>query len=475
MRTNVIKFKKQEISIIEKILRDNNLQQCLSILPVMSFDQEYVILQEKLFDGFKIAPKWELENKAWKLDGLWYNWYIKSNDSWPEELFDRKTMKPYDTPWGMVELHMPWSLFRVSNQLIELFQNIPRCTLHDFLDDYSKGSMHRFSTVFNGVPSEWPISLDVAIDNKTKISFFTPKKITELLKSDALGYTSFFNKDRTLSDCMSDIDLRQKKATMTTFHRAIEKLCVSAYRRPWNSSVENQFSDTLMLNGVGDLDVKLVLYDAKHIPWAYDGESYHTNIDGHTSGTLGRSCMRSHEDQKKVAFYAKLGDNLKILVLQHKDGSVMGRALIWQNCYNRRRKDSFQVMDRVYSTENRYEVLFHHYAITNNIIRKKLNSYTNNTLVQPNGKGGVGACLVQLPNKIKDQFKLEGENRLLWPWLDTFKFYDVKANALVTHKQLGGEYFMQSTSGRYSRVRYDDYKSVELISIMQAKNLEVYQ
>jgi len=475
MRTHVIKFKKQEDSIIEKILRDNNLQKCLSVLPLMSFDEEYVILEEKLFDGFKIVPKWDLENKAWKLDEMWYNWYIKSNDSWPAELFDRRTMKPYDTPYGMVELHMPWSLFRVSNQLIELFQNIPKCTLHDFFEDYSKGSMHRFSSVFNGVPSEWPISLDVAMDDKTRISFFTPKKITELLKADALGYTNYFNKDRSLSDCMADIDLRQKKATMTTFHRAIEKLCVSAWNRPWNASVENQFADTLMLNGVGDLKIELKLYDAKHIPWAYDWASYYRNSDDHTPGTLGRSCMRSLEDQKKVALYAKLGDNLKILVLEDCHGSVLGRALIWQNCYNRRRKDSFKVMDRVYTTENKYEVLFHHYAITNNIIRKKLNSYTNNTLVQPNGKGGVGACLVQLPDFIKDEFNLEGSDRLLWPWLDTFKFYDKKANALVTHKQLGGEYFMQSTSGRYSRIRYDEHKSAELISIMQAKNLEVYQ
>jgi len=475
MRTNVIKFKQQDDSIIQKILRDKNLYKCQSILPLVSFDEEYVILEEKLFDGFKIAPKWQLENKFWKLDEMWYNWYIKSNDSWPAELFDRRTMKPYDTPYGMVELHMPWSLFRVSNQLIELFQNIPRCSLHDFLEDYSRGSMHRFSSVFNGVPSEWPISLDVAVDNKTKISFFTPKKITELIKSDALGYTNYFNKDRTLSDCMADIEIRQKKATMTTFHRAMEKLCVDSYNRPWNSSVENQFSDTLMLNGVDDLDVKLQIYDSKHIPSAYDGKSYYRNSEGYTPGTLGRSCMRSEEDQRKVAFYAKLGDNLKILVLEHKDGSVVGRALIWQNCYNRRRKDSFQVMDRVYTTENRYEVLFHYYAKTNNIIRKKLNSYTNNTLVQPNGKGGVGACLIQMPDKIKDQFNSDGDNRLLWPWLDTFKFYDEKANALVTHKQLGGEYFMQNVSGRYSRLGSNEDRSIELISIMQAKNLEVYQ
>ena len=475
MRTNVIKFKQQDDSIIQKILRDKNLHKCQSILPLVSFDEEYVILEEKLFDGFKIAPKWQLENKFWKLDEMWYNWYIKSNDSWPAELFDRRTMKPYDTPYGMVELHMPWSLFRVSNQLIELFQNIPRCSLHDFLEDYSRGSMHRFSSVFNSVPSEWPISLDVAVDNKTKISFFTPKKITELIKSDALGYTNYFNKDRTLSDCMADIEIRQKKATMTTFHRAMEKLCVGSYNRPWNSSVENQFSDTLMLNGVDDLDVKLQIYDSKHIPSAYDGKSYYRNSEGYTPGTLGRSCMRSEEDQRKVAFYAKLGDNLKILVLEHKDGSVVGRALIWQNCYNRRRKDSFQVMDRVYTTENRYEVLFHYYAKTNNIIRKKLNSYTNNTLVQPNGKGGVGACLIQMPDKIKDQFNSDGDNRLLWPWLDTFKFYDEKANALVTHKQLGGEYFMQNVSGRYSRLGSNEDRSIELISIMQAKNLEVYQ
>ena len=241
-----------------------------------------------------------------------------------------------------------------------------------------------------------------------------------------------------------------------------------------------------MLNGLDDLDVEFELWPAKRIPEAYYGDNYWTDSEGNSKGTLGRSCMRSEHDQQKVKLYAKLGKNLKILVLI-RDGKIMARSLIWQNCYNRRRKDSFQVMDRVYTTENKYEILFHNYAKNNGIVRKKLNSYTNNTLIRPDGRGGIGACFVQLPKSIKKMYDSDkdasNERKLYWPWLDTFKFYDPESNCLVTHSQLGGRYKMQSTSGHHSQRLYSQHsehsvsaqedKTQKLIQIIESKNLKL--
>ena len=492
MKTQIVKFKRFSLDDLRDYLINNNLRQIINITDQIMChienDTEFFIMQEKLFEGYRVVPKWNLELKSSKLDGPWYNWYIKSNQFFPEDMFQAGPKIEDDVPWGMAALYMPWSLFRVSPELLELFNNVPRCSLHDFFEKYSRGLLEGES--FNNNCEEWPLSLSIAMDDKSKISFFTPKKIYEMLKSDACGFTNYFDHSKSLMENMDDLSLRKQKATMTTFGRAIEKLCTRF--RSWNRGFENQFEDAFMLNALDNLHVKLVEYSSKDIPWAYDGDSYYSNSDGHTPGSLGRSCMRSPDDQRKVAFYSKLGDSLKILVLEDEDSFVYGRALVWQNCYNRRRKDSFKVMDRVYTTENRYEILFHNYAKNNGIIRKKLNSYTNNALVKPDGKGGIGACFVQLPKSIKKSHdsdqkrnelpyddRIHKKRQLYWPWLDTFKFYDPEANCLTTHKQLGGLYKAQSTSGTlgsqlyYNDGRVHEERTQKLIQIIESKNLEL--
>jgi len=486
MKTETIKFKKFSADDLIEYLLSNNLRQIHRLTEQIVYhiehDIEFVIMQSGLFEGYRIVPKWNLGEKSSRLDDVWYNWYIKSSESFPEDMFDKRTMKDYETPWGMQELYMPWSLFRVSPGLLELFNNVPRCGLHGFLEDYSIGNIQPHIGTLSNQAEEWPLSLSIAIDDKSKISFFTPKKIYDMLKSDALGFTTWFDKTKSLAENMSDHSLRKRKGTMTSFGRALEKLC--NYHRSWDRTYENQFEDAFMLNGLDDLNVEFELWPAKRIPEAYHGDNYWQDEGGNSHGTLGRSCMRSEQDQMKVKFYARLGKNLKILVLI-KDSKIMARSLIWQNCYNRRCRDSFQVMDRVYAHSNKYEILFHNYAKNNGIVRKKLNSYTNNTLIQPCGKGGIGACFTQLPGSIKKMYDSDKncdrhEKKLYWPWLDTFKFYDSEANCLVTHKQLGGRYKMQSTSGHHSARLYSEYslptyedKTQKLIQIIESKNLKL--
>lgn len=181
-----------------------------------------------------------------------------------------------------------------------------------------------------------------------------------------------------------------------------------------------------------------------------------------------------------------MGDSVKILVLINADELILGRAILWQKCYNRRRKDSFQVMDRVYTTRNSYQVLFHRWAVDNNVIRKKLNSYTNNTLIQPNGKGGIGACYIETPEDIKKRLDKvvknltcpydqrvdipDNEYQYL-PWLDTFKFYDHIAGAFVSHKTMGGHFKCQSTNGHLQRDRNVEERSYDLKQIMTTKRI----
>ena len=106
-------------------------------------------------------------------------------------------------------------------------------------------------------------------------------------------------------------------------------------------------------------------------------------------------------------------------------------------------------------------------------------------MIQPNGKGGIGACFVKVPKKMQNILQMQAENqvnrhhpvheikdtdRVYLPWLDTFKFYDHIAGAFTTHKILGGRFKCQSTTGTmYTEHSYDHQRSYDLRAIMNSK------
>ena len=477
-----IKFKKYEtIEEITKYLQANNRNKTVDLAEhIWSFsqlDQEFAIVEQHMFDGYRVSPCWNLENMSTRINLAWHTWYVKENEYLPADMFDMRTIKDYDVPYGFLELHNVKSLFRIDPKLSKLFEPLPQCGLHTFLNNYHEGVMN--SHDLNKDVLEWPVSLSTGVSDSTRVGFFTVNKLYEMLKQQANGYTDHFDTSISISENMKRDILRQSKGVITTFGRALEKLLNNRAYHPWSVNERNMFEDTLMFNGSEGNSFEV--WDADRIPEAYYWENYAEDC-----GSLGHSCMRSDSDQKKVKFYKQMGDSVKILVLIDADKLILGRAILWQKCYNRRRKDSFKVMDRVYSTRNSYQVLFHRWAVDNNVIRKKLNSYTNNTLIQPNGKGGIGACYIETPEDIQkrldkvvnnltcsyDQRVDIPDNEFQYlPWLDTFKFYDHIAGAFVTHKTMGGHFKCQSTSGHLQRDRNVEERSYDLKQIMTTKRI----
>ena len=440
-------------------------------------NQEFAIIQEHMFDGYRVSPCWELTDMRQRINSDWHRWYTRENEYLPCDMFDLRTMKDYEIPYGFLELHNVKSLFRIDPKLSQLFDSLPQCNLHTFLRNYHNGILD--GQAFSEDVLEWPVSLSTGITDPTRVGFFTVNKLYEMLKQQANGYSEHFDKSISISENMKSESLRESKGVIATFGRALEKLIRSGYYHPWSTSERNMFEDSLLFNGPHAN--KFEVWDAKDIPKAYHWSSYAEDC-----GTLGHSCMRSESDKKKVEFYAQMGDSVKILVLLNSDNLVLGRAILWQKCYNRRRKDSFKVMDRVYTVRNSYEILFHRWAVDNHVIRKKLNSYTNNTLIQPNGKGGIGACYIETPKDIKqrlnmvvqnltnnynDRIEIPEEEYQYLPWLDTFKFYDHIAGSFVTHKTMGGHFKCQSTTGHLQRDRNNESKSYDLQELMRSKRI----
>lgn len=469
MKTRTVKLKSLKSSDMTFLRYTNDLisgnhwhhlHSYVSVLEYMhTHDYELVILEESLFDGYKVILKPE--------DFLptYYNMFMNNPQFIPFDFFDKRTLKEYEMPWGISELHNPSSLFRMSNELMDLFSNIPRGNIHSVFEGYNNGDIDNINQHLTSDAGEWPLVIDLAIEDPSKVGFFTPAKIMNMIKSEDAGHVTYFDKELSLYENLLNPELRKRKGIMTTFSRCIEKLIKTNYNSPWTNNEMQAFNDAFILKTVGS-GVRMELWDAEEIPEAYLDHNYHEN-----SGTLGHSCMRSDEDQRKVYFYTKLGENIKILVLLNSGSDeIMGRALVWMNCRNRRNKNPFVVMDRVYTTNNVYEMLFHKHAIENGWVRKKVNSYRNNTLVKPNGKGGIGHCFLELPESMRTTDPAGG----VYPWLDTFKFYDPELGILTTDKSMGGSLFMQNTNGGYSSpYRWGNYsfRRNELISLLKSKGL----
>lgn len=470
-RTEVLRFlqannRHASIALVDPILRAN------------AYNTEFCIIQESMFDGYRVMPAWNLKDMGSTLDNEWYMWFVTQSEYLPPDMFDERTRKQTEVPYGYFELHNPHTLFRIDNSLHELFKPVPKNSLHDFLQNYHKGDLTAIKKYLTSEPTEWPVSLSVGLSDTTRIGFFTINKIHMLLKQQHNGFAEYFDTSISIAENLMKESLRSSKGIITTFGRALEKLAKQNHERPWSYQSQELFENILLVNGNDGYYFKE--YESKDIPVFYHYETY-----AEESGTLGRSCMRSDSDQIKVHFYAKMGDAVKILVLHDENELVVGRALLWQKCYNRKRKQPFVVMDRVYTTRNKFEALFHKYAVDHGYMRKKLNSYTNNTLIQPNGKGGIGACFTAIPEKIHKKLEIQAKNQLVsyderveitaddriyLPWLDTFKYYDHIAGAFTTHKTLGGRFKCQSTQGSMHREhRYDQDRSYELSTLMRVK------
>lgn len=486
----VIKFKKFTHEELDAYLSANNLfdlkKAASSIFKYIEEEKLMYIVETSLFDGYRVFPCLEFDaiNGAMKerIDIEYYNFWNKSDKRWiPQDMFDQRTLSDRELPYGMHELMNPTCLFKISNDLQKLFDTVPRNNLHSFLAKYSQANMSSIKSFLSHDSTEWPLTLAIAYSDPEKIAYFTAGKIYEMLKQQYNGFAQYFDESKSLRENLYDPELRQSKGTMAPFATAFAKLAKEPYYCDWTTQHLSQFCDAFFINAFEKMNYTFELRPASRIMESYDGNNYLPDC----SGTLGRSCMRSEGDQHKIRWYQELGSEVvEILCLIDDAGWIIGRALVWQNVYNRKRKDSFMVMDRVYTTNNRYESLFHDYAIKEGWMRKAENSYKNNKLVQPDGKAGIGQCFMQLPSKLHKGMSqsTHSENydpsiKVVVPWLDTFKYYDSLTHTLTTHKQLAATHFMQNCHGAVNRInRHDRDIQIErahkLLEIMTAKNLE---
>jgi len=162
------------------------------------------------------------------------------------------------------------------------------------------------------------------------------------------------------------------------------------------------------------------------------------------SGTLSSSCMRHSESQKLLEFYSQ--NDINLLILVNNSNKILGRALLWDTI------EGYKIMDRIYTVDDSIIYSFFDWAKNNNYYRKKNNNwYDTINFISPDNKN----VELKLSVKIK-------KNTNIYPYIDTFKWYNVKKNILYNYfkndifnkKIVDNTILLISVSGQYTYSNY---------------------
>ncbi len=197
---------------------------------------------------------------------------------------------------------------------------------------------------------------------------------------------------------------------------------------------------------------------------------YYKKESCQSGGSLGNSCMAGKSTEFKYIFdiYTKNPKSVKLVVLLDNTGMCVSRALLWKVSellpyYNTERfysnmknfkeegwfnvEGEFQFLDRVYFVRDWHEQMIFNWTKEKGIAHKW------GTQMRWNGQvTSVPNCKIRL-NKIAYRN---------FPYLDTFKYYDVK-EATISNYKSGDEFDITSTSGEY----YGGSKSARLLNYVR--------
>jgi|SaaInlV_100m_DNA_2_1039680.scaffolds.fasta_scaffold03663_2 hypothetical protein len=198
---------------------------------------------------------------------------------------------------------------------------------------------------------------------------------------------------------------------------------------------------------------KLQITDGVDILKWYLEDNYATTC-GNRSGSLWKSCMRQSERNKYMVLYTKNISLVKMLIFLTDDGKLRARALLWENVVDKY-GNSYKVMDRIYSIYDHDMFLFKGWAKENGYITKLEQSAKSEVLFDVNGQ----------PTTLELRIKLNNWEMNDYPYLDTFKYFDLYGGWLSNTVNFRYQYKLvqcdgcverQSEEEEYNEEEYDE-------------------
>jgi len=129
----------------------------------------------------------------------------------------------------------------------------------------------------------------------------------------------------------------------------------------------------------------------------------YTMPHGDGGGSLNNSCMRQMPPET-FEIYHDMGARIAVIV---EDNKLMARALLWDTC---------KLMDRIYSTSLRYEMVLCKYAEEIGYLRRSEQSLNCRKHIHPNGNSLENAEFKLVCNNIQEKYTKV-------PYIDTFRYY----------------------------------------------------
>lgn len=144
---------------------------------------------------------------------------------------------------------------------------------------------------------------------------------------------------------------------------------------------------------------------------------YYENYNSE-KGSLGVSCMKHQHCQKYFDLYVENIDNVSLLAMFNNNDRLIGRALLWDF-------ESHKIMDRIY-TQNDEELTFHfkQWATDNGYLYKSEQNWYNTLFFEQVGLD---------KKEIKLEINLPKGRQHYYPYMDTFKFLDLKTDTLYNY------------------------------------------
>ena len=184
---------------------------------------------------------------------------------------------------------------------------------------------------------------------------------------------------------------------------------------------EVELFSTLFRNVSNRIKVNLQVVKGERIRDFYYYESYASD-----NGSLGASCMRYDNCQKYMNVYVDNTDVVSMLVMLNDNGSLIGRALLW-DC------DGYKIMDRIYTTnDEKYAFYFKEWATKNNYLFKSNQNWFDTMTFEKIG---------DKKQELRIDIKLPKSDYRYYPYMDTFKFFNEDTGVISNYQPKGYDFY----------------------------------
>ena len=166
-----------------------------------------------------------------------------------------------------------------------------------------------------------------------------------------------------------------------------------------------------------DFEMKIIQGDEMIKYYGY--RSYHPEIPG----TLHNSCMKHDHCRNYFDVYTKNPEVCKMLVMLDAQGRLLGRTLLW-NAIDADNGSEVLVMDRIYCVDDSKNMhYFKEWADAHGYIYKKEQKWQNCMMFESHGSTRF----------VKLHVNLKKVSFVMYPYVDTFKFWDEKNSIICNY------------------------------------------